>query len=266
MLLKDKVVLVTGSTTGIGRAVARRCVAEGASVMLHGRSKDRAQALCKELGPNVDFCIDDLTAKRVPIEIVQKTVKRFGRIDSLINNAADVSRSNIDDMTEAHFDAMMQINLKAPLFLTQAAVKEFRKQKSGGTVVNIGSINAHCGETALLVYSATKGGLMTATRNLGDALNFENIRVNQINVGWTLTENESKVKQGQGFPPDWEKFIDKTLAPRGTLLRPEEIAAHVVFWASDQSAPANGTVYEVEQYPMIGRSFINKLPLDFSKT
>ena len=74
--------------------------------------------------------------------------------------------------------------------------------------------------------------------------------------------SESILKQKQGFPEDWEQYIPKTFAPSGRLVRPEEVASHVVFWASEQSMPASGQVYEVEQYPIIGRNLINTIPLD----
>lgn len=262
MLLKDKIVLVTGSTTGIGEAIARRCFKEGAKVMIHGREEDRAKEICQEMGNQSAYHLGNLLDFSVYENLIKSTVNKFGRIDCLINNAALSPRNNIDDINKDDFEWIINLDLRAPLFLTQAAVKEFRKQKTPGTIVNIGSINAYCGETALLVYSMAKGALMTMTRNLGDALSGENIRVNQINVGWTLTENESKMKQSQGFPPDWEKYIPKTFAPRGYLLRPEEVAAHAVFWASHQSAPTTGQVCEVEQYPVIGRNLINTIPLD----
>lgn len=269
VLLKDKVVLVTGSTTGIGAAIAKQCIAEGAKVMIHGRDEARAQDMIQRLGKeNTAYFMGDLATPDTSIchKLVAATVKHFGRIDCLINNAAKSPRNNIDTLTEEKFDWIYYLDIRSPLFLSQAAVKEFRKQKSGGTIVNIGTINAYCGQADLLGYAIAKGGLMTMTRNLGNALGHENIRVNQLNVGWTLTENESLIKEGEGFPPHWEDKIPKTYAPSGRLLRPDEVARHAIFWASGASAPANGVVYEVEQYPVIGRNLINEIPLSVFKS
>lgn len=268
MILKDKVILVTGATTGIGAAIAKRCVQEGAKVMVHGQDEQRAKEIVQRLGgEQAAYALGDLTANNTDIcrELVAKTIKTFGRIDSLINNAAKSPRNDIDSLTDEKFDWIIRLDLRAPLFLSQAAVKAFRNQKSNGTIVNIGSINAYCGQSDLLGYAIAKGGLMTMTRNLGNALSKEGIRVNQLNVGWTLTENESELKQKEGFPKHWENKIPLTYAPSGRLVRPEEVAAHVVFWASSVSAPANGVVYELEQYPVIGRNLINELPLDLFK-
>jgi len=268
MLLKDKIVVITGSTTGIGAEIAKQCVAEGAKVMVHGRNEERAKAMVAELGKNnANYIISDLTEGNPEMysKMIQSTVEAFGRLDSLINNAGGSQRNTIDTLTHESFDWAVRLNMRTPLFLSQAAVKVFRQQQSGGTIVNIGSINAHCGQSDLLPYSMAKGAMMTMTRNLGNALGKENIRVNQLNVGWTLTPNESKIKQGEGFPTNWETKIPATYAPSGQLLRPKDIAKHAVFWASDASAPANAVVYELEQYPVIGRNLINEIPLDIFK-
>lgn len=262
MLLKDKVVLVTGSTTGIGAAIARTCWAHGASVMIHGRNEERAAEMCREVPERMHYVLSDLAAVTNGDEMIQAVVSHYGRFDVLINNAGQSPRNRIDSITPEQFDWVVGLNARAPLFLSQAAVKQFRAQTGGGVIVNIGSINAYCGESQLLGYSMTKGALMTMTRNLGNALCAEGIRVNQLNVGWTLTPNESDIKQNEGFPEEWESYIPDTYAPSGRLLRPEDIAEHAVFWASDKSAPANGVVYEVEQYPVVGRNLINTIPLD----
>ena len=262
MLLQNKVVLITGSTTGIGAAIAKEAIAQGAKVMVHGRHADRAQALVAELGDNAAYHLADLTDVEVARHLVDATVDHFGRLDVLINNAGIYPRNDIDDLSESFFDTVVDVNLKLPMFLCQSAVKYFRQQKSGGSIVNIGSINAHCGQTNLLVYSATKGGLMTMTRNLGDALGAEGIRVNQLNVGWTKTETEDATRQSRGFPEGWDQRVPPIYAPSGKLLYPDDVARHAVFWASDYSAPANGQVYELEQYPLIGRNLLNHVKLE----
>ena len=96
---------------------------------------------------------------------------------------------------------------------------------------------------------------MTMTRNLGDTLHRENgVRVNQINPGWVLTENEIQRKKEQGLPEEWYKDIPPLFAPARRILKPEEIAAAAVYWLSDESGPVSGQVMELEQYPLIGRN------------
>ena len=254
MLLENKTLLVTGSSQGIGLAIAKFCLAQGAKVMLHG-SKERELSSLLECSDNAAYIAADLAQAHVEDLLISATVERFGRIDGLVNNAGVYPRSTIDDSDEL-FDQVMAVNAKAPLNLTKAAVKQFRQQNSAGSIVNIGSINAHCGQPDLLIYSMSKGALMTMTRNLADALSHESIRINQLNVGWTATENEIALKKQEGLGENWQSRIPDTYAPRGSLLRPEEIAPHVAFWLSDLSSPCSGAVYEVEQYPVIGRNRI----------
>lgn len=252
-LLSGKVILVTGSASGIGEAIARRAVEEGARVMIHGLEEQDARRVAESLGDAAGYVGADLEDEEAPERIIAATIARFGRIDGLVNNAALMNRSNLDSTSGALFDLLMRVNVRAPLLLIKAALPHFRAQ-GRGVVLNIGSVNAHCGEPNLLVYSMTKGALMTMTRNLADAHAVEGIRVNQLNVGWTLTENERRQKEIDGLGPDWETSLPKLFAPSGRIFRPHEIAAHAVFWLSDATGPVTGTVYEIEQHPIIGRN------------
>lgn len=251
--LRDKVILVTGSTTGIGEFTARLCVAEGACVMVHGRDAARARAVVGDLGDAAAYVIGDIGDPRVCETVVAATVERFGRLDGVVNNAALTTRSTLEESDAVMFDRIMSVNLRAPLLIIRAAVSHFRRNGQGA-VVNIGSVNALGGRANLVVYSASKGGLATLTRNLANSLAAEHIRVNQLNVGWVTSPNEIALVQREGLPPGWEKNVPKTYAPTGRLQVPAEIAQHVVFWLSDESAPANGCVYELEQYSVIGRN------------
>ncbi|PHQ78759.1 MAG: short-chain dehydrogenase [Coxiella sp. (in: Bacteria)] len=254
--LQDKVVLITGSTQGIGAASARACVEAGAKVMLHGRNEERAKELCAELGKNTAYCIKSLTDADTAPYIMGEVLKKFGRLDVLVNNAGIFPRNDISSLGDENYDQIMTVNLRTPLFLCKEAVEVFRTQPTKGCIVNIGSINAHVGQSDLLIYSISKGGLMTMTRNLGDSLAKEGIRVNQLNVGWTVTDTEHALKMSEGLPEHWESLVPKMFAPTGKLMHPEDIAKHVVFWASDSSAPVTGQVYSCEQYPAEGRNII----------
>ena len=252
-LLKNKVVLITGSTTGIGKAIAHRCVEEGARVLIHGLIDEKARDVSGDLGDVAGWFTADLRDPEAPEMIVDAVIDRFGRLDALVNNAAVTTRSTIDTTDPETFDRIAAINLRAPLLMIRAAMPHFRKA-GGGSVLNIGSVNALGGEPSLLVYSISKGGLQTMTRNLANAHNTENIRFNQLNVGWTLTEHEHQVQLKDGMPENWYEQLPEVYAPSGRIFRPEEIAAHAVFWLSDVIGPVTGSVYEIEQYTMIGRN------------
>lgn len=254
MRLKNKIIIVTGSTTGIGKAIAIRCVAEGSKVVLNGLDKEGGEAVLKEIGEdNAVLHIEDISIEGAPQRLVDIALKRFGSLDAVVNNAAMVVSSNIHTTDLAFLRTVLEVNTIAPFAIIQAALPELTK--SQGCVLNIGSVNAYSGEPNLLPYSMSKGALMTMTRNLGDTLNRENgVRVNQINPGWVLTETETLRKRDHGLAEDWYKDIPAVYAPSGRILKPEEIAAAAVYWLSDESGPVSGQVVDLEQYPFIGRN------------
>ncbi len=252
--LQGKVILITGSVTGIGKAIAKRCVSEGARVVIHGLEQDLGEQAIEELGPeNVVLDIADLSDETVPARLVQRAVDAFGRLDGVVNNAAQVGTGNIHDTDGKWFRRMLEINCVAPYLLIRAALPELRK--THGSVLNIGSVNAYSGEPNLMPYSVSKGALMTLTRNLGDTLMREDgVRVNQINPGWVLTENEAKRKREHGLAEDWYTQVPKVYAPAGRILFPEEIAAAAVYFLADESGPISGQILDIEQHPFIGRN------------
>jgi NAD(P)-dependent dehydrogenase (short-subunit alcohol dehydrogenase family) len=254
MRLKNKVIIITGSTTGIGKAIAIRCVAEGAKVVINGLDQLGGEAVVKELGEDKAVLhIEDISNPGAPQRLVDVALKTFGQLDALVNNAAMIVSSNIHNTDLAFLRKVMEVNTVAPFALIQAALPHLNK--SHGCVLNIGSVNAYSGEPNLLPYSISKGALMTMTRNLGDTLHREEgVRVNQINPGWVLTETETLRKREHGLAEDWYKEIPSVYAPSGRILWPEEIAAAAIYWLGDESGPVSGQVVDLEQHPFIGRN------------
>lgn len=254
MRLKDKVIIVTGSTTGIGKAIAKRCVAEGAKVVLHGLEQDLGEEVLAEIGSDqAVFHQEDIITDTCPTNLVNLAVSRFGKLDAVVNNAALVIASDIHNTDRAFFQKVLDINTISPFLLIQKALPELIKTR--GSVLNIGSINAWSGEPNLLAYSVSKGAIMTLTGNLGDSLMREyGIRVNQINPGWVLTERETERKKLHGLSDTWYEELPAIIAPSGRILSPDEIAAASIFWLSDESGPVSGQVLTLEQHPMIGRN------------
>jgi NAD(P)-dependent dehydrogenase (short-subunit alcohol dehydrogenase family) len=242
---------VTGSTTGIGEAIARQCVAEGAQVLIHGRDQQRAEQVAQSLGDAARYHVDDMADPAAGGRIVAAALDAWGKIDALVNNAAWVIRSELADTDAALFDRVMAINVRGPMLLIREAVEHLKATE--GSIVNIGSINAYTGEARQLAYSLSKAALMTLSRNLANVLAPERVRVTHFNTGWVLSPNEYKLKMTEGLPEGWHEMPDPQNRPSGRMTMPEDIAHHAVFWLSDYSRPISGSVMELEQYPIIGR-------------
>lgn len=268
MRLKDKVIIITGSCTGIGKAIAERCVKEGARVVINGLDQDQkaGEAIVEGLGrDNAVLHIEDITGKGAPLRLVKKALQKFGQLDAIVNNAAAVLSSNIKTTDLPFLRNILEVNTLAPFALIQEGLPHLEKSK--GCVVNIGSINAYSGEPDLLAYSVSKGALMTLTRNLGDSLHRDyGVRVNQINPGWVLTGKEIERKREQGLPDDWYEQLPDEFAPSGRILLPEEIAAAAVYLLSDESGPFSGQILELEQHPYIGRNMPKDLETLISRS
>ncbi|PYR53489.1 MAG: short-chain dehydrogenase [Acidobacteria bacterium] len=249
--LAGKVTVVTGATSGIGRGIAEHFAALGSHIVVHGR--DRTDGLetvrrVKAAGREAEYFDGELTNEEVCRALIAFAVERFGGLDILVNNAGDTGRGDLERISVARWDTIMAVNLRAPFILIQASIPHL-KARGGGSIVNIGSILAYVGEPKLGAYSVSKGGLMTLTKNAASLLNQYKIRVNQINVGWTLTEGERRVKREQeGKSDDW---IEQAIATRpfGRLLAPLDIAYAAAYFASDESACVTGSVLDLEQYP-----------------
>lgn len=247
--LKNRVALVTGSAQGIGAGIAKAFAAHGARAVIHGLNEAAALEVASAIrtaGGEALVIPGDLRDAVFCRKLVQQTISHFGQLDILVNNAATTRRSNIEDPVGV-WDDIFAINLRAPFVLCQQAVQHM-KQRRSGCIINIGSLNAYVGQRKLLAYSASKGGLTTFTKNLANYLIQYQIRVNQINPGWVLTEGERHVQSVmEGKGEDWLKRAEEG-RPFGRLLLPEDIAQGALFLAT---APLiSGAVIDYEQGPV----------------
>ncbi len=249
--LSGKVALVTGATSGIGFGIAGHFASLGARIVLHGHHDADARASAERIrdeGHEVAAVSGDLTDVDTCRRIGREAAACFGGLDVLVNNAADLTRGYLEDAPVEVWDRIMHVNLRAPFLLLQEAVVSM-KARGGGSIVNIGSVNAYIGEPKLGPYSVSKGGLMTLTRNAAATLARYRIRVNQINAGWTLTEGEDRVKRLEGHGAEWLAEAAAT-RPFGRLLLPRDVAAAAAYFASDDSALVTGTIMDLEQFPV----------------
>lgn len=236
--LLDKVALITGGDSGIGRAIAIAFAKEGAEVVIsyldEHQDADKTRELVREEKKECLLLPGNIGQEATCRELVERTVREFGRIDILINNAAEhYARESIEDITEEQLEKTFRTDVFSFFFLTKAALPYM---KEGSCIINTTSVTAYKGNPALLDYSAAKGAITTFTRSLSQALVEKNIRVNAVAPGpiWTPLIPAT-------FPPeDVEKFGKNT--PMGRVGQPEEAAPCYVFLASDDASYITGQV------------------------
>ncbi len=247
MRLQDKVALVTGSSVGIGEAIAKRFAAEGAKVAVNYKSNDEAangvvQAITDAGGTAKTFKAD---VSKVPeIErLVQAVIDEFGHIDIVVNNAGVFRTVPVMETTEEIWDEQLNLNLRGYFFMVKTLVPHFR-ERGGGKVINISSIAGTGAFPNCPGYCASKGGVVNMTRALAAELGKENINVNSIAPGNVATPLNAHVRG-----PGNEEYVElmKTLTPTGiAFMEPEDMAGTAVFLATDDSKMIHGETIIVD--------------------
>ncbi len=247
----DKIAVVTGSTQGLGEAIAHQFADEGmAGIVVTGRDSERGEAVRQALaakGVEAIFEPADLGDPEAPARLIGVVDRRFGRLDVLVNAAALTARGSIIDTPVELWNSIMNVNVRAPFFLIQETARLMRREGIPGSVVNIGSVSAYGSLVVLAPYAISKGALVTLTKNAAYALSRDRIRVNTLNLGWMDTPAEHEVQTTvHGRPPDWLEQAEASM-PWGRLLKPAEVARAVAFVASDDSGMMTGTVIDFDQ-------------------
>jgi NAD(P)-dependent dehydrogenase (short-subunit alcohol dehydrogenase family) len=249
--LAGAALIVTGSTQGVGRAVALEAARNGAgSILVTGRDAKRGAEVLAEieaLGAKAHFVAVDLANANAADIIADAALDKFGRIDALVNAAGMTDRGSMVTATPELWDRLHAVNAKTPFFLMQRAIADMRARKQPGAIVNILSINVHGGATDLTVYSASKAALALVTKNAAHAHRFDRIRINGINMGWADTPAERVMHADTlGKGPAWlaEQAAQQ---PFGRLLVAEDVARLTHFLLSPASEPMTGALIDQEQ-------------------
>ncbi|GAB2587556.1 SDR family oxidoreductase [Streptomyces capparidis] len=230
-VLREKVAVITGGTSGIGLAIAHRFAREGARVFLTGRDTDRLEAAVREIGPAATGVRADLTALPDLDALYARVREQAGRIDVLVANAGLVADATLGAHTEENVDLTLAVNVKGTLFTVQKALPLL---SAGASVVVIGSCNSVRPAEGLEVYSASKAAVRNLVQNWARQSRERRFRVNVLSPGPTRTP---ALMAAAG--PNVERLVDANV-PLGRLAEPEEIAAAALFLASDAASFITG--------------------------
>ena len=241
--LKGKTVLITGGGSGIGEAIVRRFVQQGARVGFIDLKQSESEALVRELagsGGTLRFEKADLTDVPALRAAVAKLRAALGPITVLINNAAHDERHKTEDVTSEYWDQRIAVNLKHQFFAAQAVLPDM-KAAGGGSIVNFGSVSWMIGQGGMAAYTAAKSAVLGLTRSLARDYGGFNIRVNAIAPGWIMTQRQIDL----WLTPDREQELMQRQCLKRKLM-PDEIAKFALFLASDEASACTNQQYVVD--------------------
>jgi len=240
MRLNGKAAIVTGGGSGIGKAIAQAFVREGARVAICGRDHGKLERAATEIGPSCLAVAADVSDHDTPETLVARTLERFGRIDTLVNNAAVLLPGTAESLSDSQWEQTYSVNVRAVWQLSRAVLPHLRAA-GGGSIINIGSVLSSLGARYRVAYAASKGAVLAMTRAMALDHATENIRINCICPGIVETELVA------AFNLD-EKARQQRIAahPMGRFGQPAEIAGLAVFLASDEAAWITGSAFPVD--------------------
>ena len=237
---EGKTVIVTGSSSGIGEAIARRFAAEGANVVLNARSRDDLEKVAADFEDNRTLVVDgDVGKSEFASRLVEETVERFDGLDVLVNNAGVGAFGMLADASDEDIDKVIDINVKGVLYLCRAAIPHLAKSK--GSIITTSSVSGLGGDWVLPIYNASKGAVTNLTRSLALQLGGQGIRVNAVCPSLTRSEMSSGIMDNDALMKAFLRRI-----PLGRPGEPEDVAGPVLFLASDDARFVTGVNLAVD--------------------
>lgn len=243
--LKDKVAIVTGSTSGIGIGIARLFAAEGAKVVICGRRQEKGQAVVDSIleeGGEATYHFMDITVTESIESLMADTADQYGKIDILVNNAANVGLKDgrVDELSLEMWDNVFQSDLRGTFYTTRCVLPYMQKNETGGSIINIGSMASCGGDLGSTAYACAKAGVDMLTKSTALQYGKQNIRCNCVRPGLIVTpQNEAHVPQALK-----DIFLSNIMVKRYGC--PEDIGHMCVYLASDESGYVSGQIINVD--------------------
>ena len=243
--LQGKVAIVTGSTSGIGIGIAKLYAAEGAKVVICGRRAEKGQAVVDEIvkaGGEASYHFMDITSTESIEALMADTFEKYGKIDVLVNNAANVALKDgrVDELTVEMWDAIFQSDMRGTFYTTKCALPYMQKNENGGSIVNIGSMASCAGDLGSTAYACAKAGVDMLTQSVALQYGKSNIRCNCVRPGLIVTpQNEAHVPQALK-----DIFLSNIMVNRYGC--PEDIGHLCVYLGSDESSYVTGQIMTVD--------------------
>lgn len=243
--LKDKVAIVTGSTSGIGIGIAKLYAAQGAKVVICGRRQEKGQAVVDsilEAGGEASYHFMDINDTESIEKLVSDTAEKYGKIDVLVNNAANVGLKDgrVDELSIEMWDDVFQSDLRGTFYTTKCVLPYMQKNENGGSIINIGSMASCGGDLGSTAYACAKAGVDMLTKSTALQYGKQNIRCNCVRPGLIVTpQNEAHVPQALK-----DIFLSNIMVTRYGC--PEDIGHLCVYLASDESSYVTGQIMNVD--------------------
>lgn len=240
MRLTNKTAIITGGGSGIGQACAKAFHREGANVVLLGRRKQNLEETAQQLGSRVLTVQGDMTQSKDLDRLTQETLSHFSGIDILVNNAGIFKGAPLHEISDADYDEMMNINMRAVFQLTRRVLPQMMKQK-GGSIIHISSILGIIAVPQVAAYNISKGALNQFGRSIAVEYGSYGIRSNCICPGLIATDMTADLMKDEALMQEWSKEY-----PIGRFGKPEDVANACLFLASDESSFVTGTILPVD--------------------
>lgn len=245
--LKDKVIVISGGTKGVGKAMAEMCGREGARVVIGGRDEKTAKEALrtiKTFGSEGIFVHTDLLKVEDCKNLFDKAYEKFGRIDGFFNYAGVTPVSPLDSCDEETFDWVMDVNFKACFFCCQQAIR-YMRLNGGESIVLTGSAHAWGGEKDRAAYACSKGVLRILMEHIAHQYASEQIRCNYLTLGWTPTEGEVALRISQGESEAELRKRAANILPMGRMCERNDYVEAIIYMLSDASAMMTGSTFRI---------------------